>query len=58
MDITARFSQTILKKRKIEVGIYYFRIISPHGINKTKYFRLRLSDDVGTERPETDLRLT
>ena len=27
-------------------------------INKTKYFRLRLSDEVGTERPETDLRLT
>ena len=27
-------------------------------LNKTKYFRLRLSDDVGTERPETDLRLT
>ena len=26
--------------------------------NKTKYFRLRLSDKVGTERPETDLRLT
>ena len=26
--------------------------------NKTKYFRLRLSDEVGTERPETDLRLT
>ena len=27
-------------------------------VNKTKYFRLRLSDEVGTERPETDLRLT
>ena len=26
--------------------------------NKTKYFMLRLSDEVGTERPETDLRLT
>ena len=26
--------------------------------NKTKYFRLRLSDKVGTERPETYLRLT
>ena len=26
--------------------------------NKTKYFRLCLSDEVGTERPETDLRLT
>ena len=26
--------------------------------NKTKYFRLRLSDEVSTERPETDLRLT
>ena len=26
--------------------------------NKTKYFRLRLSDEVGTERPETDLRQT
>ena len=26
--------------------------------NKTKYFRLRLSDKVGTESPETDLRLT
>ena len=26
--------------------------------NKTKYFRLRLSDEVGTERSETDLRLT
>ena len=25
---------------------------------KTKYFRLRLSDKVGTERPETDLRQT
>ena len=25
--------------------------------NKTKYFRLRLSDDVSTERPETALRL-
>ena len=24
--------------------------------NKTKSFRLRLSDEVGTERPETDLR--
>ena len=28
------------------------------GNNKTKYFRLRLSDEVGTETPETDLRLT
>ena len=28
-------------------------------MNKTKCFRLRLSDEVGTERdPETDLRLT
>ena len=27
-------------------------------LNKTKYFRLRLSGKVGTERPETDLRLT
>ena len=27
-------------------------------MNKTKYFRLRLSDEVSTERPETDLRLT
>ena len=26
-------------------------------VNKTKYFRLRLSDEVSTERPETDLRL-
>ena len=26
--------------------------------NKTKYFRLRLCDEVGTERPKTDLRLT
>ena len=26
-------------------------------LNKTKYFRLRLSDEVSTERPETDLRL-
>ena len=26
--------------------------------NKTKYFRLRLFDEVGTERPETDLILT
>ena len=26
--------------------------------NKMKYFRLRLSDEVGTERLETDLRLT
>ena len=26
--------------------------------NKTKYFRLRLPDEVSTERPETDLRLT
>ena len=26
--------------------------------NKTKYFRLCLSDEVGTERPETDLRQT
>ena len=26
--------------------------------NKTKYFRLRLSDEVGTEIPETDLRQT
>ena len=26
-------------------------------INKTKYFRLRLTDEVGTERSETDLRL-
>ena len=26
--------------------------------NKTKYFRLSLSDEVSTERPETDLRLT
>ena len=26
--------------------------------NKTKYFRLLLSDEVSTERPETDLRLT
>ena len=25
--------------------------------NKTKYFRLRLSDEVNTKRPETDLRL-
>ena len=25
--------------------------------NKTKYFRLRRSDEIGTERPETDLRL-
>ena len=25
---------------------------------KTKYFRLRLSNEVGTERPENDLRLT
>ena len=30
----------------------------PSILNKTKYFRLRLSDEVGTERPETDLRLT
>ncbi len=26
--------------------------------NKTKYFRLRLSDKVRIERPETDLRMT
>ena len=26
--------------------------------NKTKYFRLRLSDEVGTEGRETDLKLT
>ena len=26
--------------------------------NKTKYFRLRLSDEVSTEKPETDLRQT
>ena len=26
--------------------------------NKTKYFRLHLSDEVGTERPKTDLRQT
>ena len=26
--------------------------------NKTKYFRLRLTDEVGTERPEADPRLT
>ena len=25
--------------------------------NKTKYFRLRLFDEVGTERPERDLSL-
>ena len=25
-------------------------------LNKTKYFRLRLSDEVSTERPETDLK--
>ena len=27
-------------------------------LNKTKYFRLRLSDELSTERPKTDLRLT
>ena len=27
-------------------------------VDKTKYFRLRLSDKVGTERPERDLRET
>ena len=27
-------------------------------LNKTKYFRLRLFDEVGTERLERDLRLT
>ncbi len=26
--------------------------------NKTKYFKLCLSDEVSTERPERDLRLT
>ena len=26
--------------------------------NKTKYFRLRLSDEVGTERSENDLKET
>ena len=32
------------------------RAVNRH--NKTKYFRLHLSDEVSTERPETDLRLT
>ena len=32
--------------------------VNDHLMNKTKYFRLRLSDEVSTERPETDLRLT
>ena len=27
-------------------------------VNKTKYFRLRLSDKVSTERPETDMSLS
>ena len=32
--------------------------INAHSLNKTKYFRLHLSDEVGTERPETGLGLT
>ena len=36
----------------------YVRVRKSLMINKTKYFRLRLSDEVGTERRETDLRLT
>ena len=27
-------------------------------LNKTKYFRLRLTDEVSSERPKEDLRLT
>ena len=44
------------RKMKIEssVCIYTYK----HTTNKTKYFKLHLSDEVRTERPETDLRLT
>ena len=36
-----------------------YTVASKYGmINKMKYFRLHLSDEVGTERPEIDLRLT
>ena len=33
-------------------------IIAGITINKTKYFRLRLTDEVSSERPKRDLRLT
>ena len=44
--------------RKIYVKVLLFIFEVKIFSNKTKYFRLRLSDEVGTERPETDLRLT
>ncbi len=43
--------RSVISKNKSEKSKYFF------SFNKTKYFRLRLSDEVSTERPETDLRL-
>ena len=34
------------------------KVFACYSKNKTKYFRLRLTDEVSSERPETDLRLT
>ena len=48
--------RTFWTRKKGEIGkIIHFGDFS---LNKTKYFRLRLSDEVSTDRPEIDLRLT
>ena len=57
---------TLLSSVKIATSFNYIKafirkevIISQHFlVNKTKYFRLRLTDDVSSERPKRDLRLT
>ena len=51
--------RNILGLVKVFIFVLLFLLFVPEiQMNKTKYFRLRLSDKVGTERPETDLRLT
>ena len=50
MDIISYHQQSLADTIKI--------LILDNFKNKTKYFRLRLSDEVSTERPETVLRLT
>ena len=55
------FSSTVGQPSKVKTPAqpWLFVVVRwPWNNNKTKYFRLRLSDKVSTERPETDLRLT